>query len=91
MKLKRDGLVDYCKARLVAKDFRQRENIGLFDTYSPVTRITYVRMLIFQALIHNLIEHKMDVLDPTLPTSWDSCASLPVNQVRNIDMLLKEL
>ena len=49
------------KARLVAKGYRQRENIDFFDTYSPVTRITSIRVLIALAAVHNLVVHQMDV------------------------------
>lgn len=60
-KLKPDGTVDKFKARLVAKGFKQREDIDFFDTFSPVTRITSVRLLIAIAAIHNLEIHQMDV------------------------------
>ena len=45
-KLKPDGLVDKYKARLVAKGFKQRGNIDFFDTFSPITRIISIRVLI---------------------------------------------
>ena len=60
-KLKPDGTVDKYKARLVAKGFRQRENIDFFDTFSPVTRMTSIRVLISIAAIYSLIVHQMDV------------------------------
>ena len=60
-KLKPDGTVDKYKARLVAKGFRQRENVDFFDTYSPVTRITSIRVLIALASLHDLVVHQMDV------------------------------
>jgi len=60
-KLKPDGTIDKYKARLVAKGFRQRENIDFFDTYSPVTRITSIRVLISLAVVYNLIVHQMNV------------------------------
>ncbi|GAU50608.1 hypothetical protein TSUD_410180 [Trifolium subterraneum] len=60
-KLKPDGTVEKYKARLVAKGFRQRENIDFFDTFSPVTRITSIRILISIAALYNLIVHQMDV------------------------------
>jgi len=59
--LKPDGSVDKYKARLVAKGFKQRENIDFFDTFSPVTKITFIRVLIALAAIHNLEVHQMDV------------------------------
>jgi len=60
-KLKPDGNIDKYKARLVAKGFKQRENIDFFDTFSPVTRITSIRVLIALAAVHNLEVHQMDV------------------------------
>lgn len=60
-KLKPDGTVEKHKARLVAKGYRQRENVDFFDTYSPVTRITSIRVLFAIAAIHNLVVHQMDV------------------------------
>ena len=56
-----DGSVEKYKARLVAKGFRQKENIDFFDTYSPVTRITSIRVLFAIAAIHDFIIHQMDV------------------------------
>ena len=45
-KMKANGSIDKYKARLVVKGFRQKEGLDYFDTYSPVTRITSIRMLI---------------------------------------------
>ena len=59
--MKADGSIDKYKARLVAKGYRQKEGIDFFDTYSPVTRITSIRMLIAIASIYNLEIHQMDV------------------------------
>ena len=60
-KLKLDGSIDKYKARLVAKGFTQKKGIDYFDTYSPVSRITTIRILIALASIHNLVIHQMDV------------------------------
>ncbi len=60
-KLKPDGTIDKYKSRLVAKGFEQKENIVFFYTFSPLTRITSILVLILLASIHNLIMHQMDV------------------------------
>jgi len=56
-KLKPDGTIDKFKARLVAKGFRQKENVDFFDTFSPVSRITSIRVLFSLAALHDLLVH----------------------------------
>ena len=59
--MKCDGTIDKYKARLVVKGFRQKECLDYFDTYSPVTRVTSIRMLIALAAVHDLKIYQMDV------------------------------
>ncbi|GJY35607.1 retrotransposon protein, putative, ty1-copia subclass [Tanacetum coccineum] len=60
-KMKADGTIAKHKARLVIKEFRQREGLDYFNTYSPVTRITSTRMVLAIATLRNLEVHLMDV------------------------------
>ncbi|GKA27155.1 retrotransposon protein, putative, ty1-copia subclass [Tanacetum coccineum] len=60
-KWKADGTVDMYKARLVIKRFRQREGLDYFDTYSLVTRINSIRMILAIAALRNLEVHQIDV------------------------------
>ncbi|KAD7117956.1 hypothetical protein E3N88_05224 [Mikania micrantha] len=60
-KMKADGFIDKYKARLVIKGFRQKEGLDYFDTYSPVTRITSIRLVLAIAALRNLEVHQMDV------------------------------
>ena len=53
--------IDKYKARIVAKGFKQQVDLDFFDTFSPVTRVTSIRLLIAVAAIHDLKIHQMDV------------------------------
>ena len=54
-------LFDKYKAKLVVKGFRQMERLDYFDTYSPVTRIISIQILIAVTALYNLKIHQMDV------------------------------
>ena len=59
--MKTNGSIDKYKVRLVIKGYKQKEGLDYFDTYSLVTRISSIRMLIAITAIHNLEIHQMDV------------------------------
>jgi hypothetical protein len=60
-KLRLDGTIDKYKAMLVAKGYTQKEGEDFFDTYSPVARLTIIRVLLSLATSHGLLIHQMDV------------------------------
>ena len=60
-KLKPNGSIDKSKARLVTKGFKQKTDLNFFDTFSPITRITSIRLLIAITAIFYLKIHQMDV------------------------------
>ena len=70
-KMKADGSIDKYKSRLVIKGYKQKEGLDYFDTYSPVTRISSIRMLIAIVAIHNLEIHQMDVKTIFLNSNLD--------------------
>ncbi|XP_016206067.1 uncharacterized protein LOC107646392 [Arachis ipaensis] len=47
-----DGNVECHKARLVAQDFCQRVGYDYFDTFSPVVKITTLRLILTLAVVH---------------------------------------
>ena len=59
--MKVDGTIDKYKARLVIKSYKQKEGLDYFDTYSSVTRINSIRMVLAIAALRNLEIHQMDV------------------------------
>ena len=60
--MKVDGLIDKYKAKLVIKGYRQTEGLDYFDTYSPMTRINSIRMVLAIVALRNLERHQMDVI-----------------------------
>uniref|UniRef100_I1NZT6 Reverse transcriptase Ty1/copia-type domain-containing protein n=1 Tax=Oryza glaberrima TaxID=4538 RepID=I1NZT6_ORYGL len=60
-KLRPDSTIEKYKARLVAKGYTQKDGKDFFDTYSPVARLTTIRMLLSLAASHGLLVHQMDV------------------------------
>ena len=59
--MKADGSIDKYKAKLVIKGYKQWEGLDYFDTYSLVTKINSIRMILAIATLQNLEVHQMDV------------------------------
>ena len=65
-KRKVDGSIEKYKGRLVIKSYKQNEDLDYFDTYSLVTRINFIRMVLAISTLRNLKVNQMDVKQPCL-------------------------
>ena len=61
VKIGPDGQVDHLKALLVAKGYTQVYGSNYYDTFSPVAKIAFVRLLLSMAVMQSWPLYQLDI------------------------------
>ena len=64
MKVNLDESIARLKAHLVAKGYVQTYGVDYFDTFSPVAKLSYIRLFISLAATNGWDLHQLDIKMP---------------------------
>ena len=58
---KADGTLERYKARLIAEAYTQQHGIGFLDTFSPIVKLTTIKLLLVVAVVHGWFMIQLDI------------------------------
>ena len=61
MKMRLNGQVDRLKAHLIAKGYTQQYDSDYYDTFSPMAKISNVRLLLFMVVMRSWPLFQLDI------------------------------
>ena len=61
MKVGPDGKIDRLKTHLVAKGYTQQYGSDYYDTFTPMAKIVYVRLLLSMVVMHSWSFFQLDI------------------------------